>query len=99
MTIEQRDKYAYELMVKNNPEEAVKQLLLKDKTINDLKQRINVTIEYVENDFPYLEEPDEEIERCDGTTYMTMKEYDKGILLKKLEGEENDNFNKKNESN
>ena len=34
MTIEQRDKYAYELMVKNNPEEAVKQLLLKDKKIN-----------------------------------------------------------------
>ena len=31
MTVEQRDKYAYELMVKNNPEEAAKQLLLKDK--------------------------------------------------------------------
>lgn len=31
MTVEQRDKYAYELMVKNNPDEAVKQLLLKDK--------------------------------------------------------------------
>ena len=90
MTIEQRDKYAYELMVKNNPEEAVKQLLLKDNTINDLKHRINVTIEYVENDFPYLEEPDEEIERCDGTIYMTKKEYDKGILLNKLKGEENE---------
>lgn len=87
MKIEQRDKYAYELMVKNNPEEAVKQLLLKDKTINDLKKRINVTIEYVENELPFLEEPDEEIERCDGVTYMTMKEYDESILLNKLKGE------------
>ena len=31
MTKEEMNKYAYELMVKNNPEEAVKQLLLKDK--------------------------------------------------------------------
>lgn len=38
MTIEQRDKYAYELMVKNNPEEAVKQLLLKDKIIEKTQQ-------------------------------------------------------------
>ena len=38
MTIEQRDKYAYELMVKNNPEEAVKQLLLKDKEKEELKK-------------------------------------------------------------
>ena len=38
MTVEQRDKYAYELMVKNNPEEAVKQLLLKDKIIEKTQQ-------------------------------------------------------------
>jgi len=38
MTVEQRDKYAYELMVKNNPEEAVKQLLLKDKVIEETQQ-------------------------------------------------------------
>lgn len=38
MTIEQRDKYAYELMVKNNSEEAVKQLLLKDKTIEETQK-------------------------------------------------------------
>ena len=90
MTIEQRDKYAYELMVKNNPEEAVKQLLLKDKTINTLKQKIDKTVNYVKNEMPYLEEPDEEFERCDGTTYMTMKEYDNSALLKKLEGENNE---------
>ena len=76
MTIEQRDKYAYELMVKNNPEEVVKQLLLKDKTINAvnklnqqnlekkylLQQRIDKAIEYIEN--AYEEEyhkPKEEI--------------------------------------
>ena len=61
---------------------------LVDKII-DLNQRINVTADYVENEMPYLEEPDEEFERCDGTTYMTMKEYDTSILLKKLKGEEN----------
>ncbi len=61
------------------------------KQINDLQQRINKAIEYIENDMPYLEEPDEEIERCDGTTYMTMKQYDKSDLLKILKGENNDN--------
>jgi len=63
MTIEQRDKYAYELMVKNNPEEAVKQLLLKDKTISTinklnqqnlekrylLQQKVDKSIEYIGN--------------------------------------------------
>lgn len=49
------------------------------------------TIDYIENDMPYLQEPDEEFERCDGTTYMTMKEYDTSILLNKLKGEENEN--------
>ena len=44
MTVEQRDKYAYELMVKNNPEEAVKQLLLKDKVIEEIQQRIDKAI-------------------------------------------------------
>lgn len=48
MTIEQRDKYAYELMVKNNPEEAVKQLLLKDKIIEEKQQRINEALEFYE---------------------------------------------------
>lgn len=38
MTIEQRDKYAYDLMVKSNPEEAVKQLLSKDKTISTINK-------------------------------------------------------------
>lgn len=38
MNKEEMDKYAYELMVKNNPEEAVKQLLLKDKEIERLSK-------------------------------------------------------------
>ena len=36
------NKYGYELMVKNNPEEAVKNLMLKDKQINN-------AIEFCEN--------------------------------------------------
>ena len=35
MKTEEMNKYAYELMVKNNPEEAVKNLMLKDKQINN----------------------------------------------------------------
>lgn len=38
MNKEQMDKYAYELMVKNNPDEAVKNLLLKDKQITNLQE-------------------------------------------------------------
>lgn len=50
--------------------------------------RIDKAIEYIENDMPYLEEPDEEFERCDGTIYMTMKEYDTSVLLNILKGED-----------
>lgn len=60
------------------------------KSFEKLFKRVNDTISYIENDMPYLEEPDEEFERCDGTTYMTMKKYDTSILLKKLKGEENE---------
>ena len=42
MKTEEMNKYAYELMVKNNPEEAVKNLVLKDKQINN-------AIEFCEN--------------------------------------------------
>lgn len=42
MKKEEMNKYAYELMVKNNPEEAVKNLVLKDKQINN-------AIEFCEN--------------------------------------------------
>lgn len=41
MTKEEMNKYAYELMVKNNPEEAVKQLLLKDKENEKLNNKIH----------------------------------------------------------
>ena len=51
MTVEQRDKYAYELMVKNNPEEAVKQLLLKDKVIEEIQQRIDKAIKLLKEDY------------------------------------------------
>ena len=35
MNKDQMSEYGYELMVKNNPEEAVKNLILKDKQINN----------------------------------------------------------------
>lgn len=35
MKKEEMNKYAYELMVKNNPEEAVKNLVLKDRQIKE----------------------------------------------------------------
>ena len=38
MNKEQMEKYVYELMIKNNPEETVKNLLLKDKEIKDLNK-------------------------------------------------------------
>ena len=41
MNKDQMDKYAYELMVKNNLDEAVKNLLLKDKEIEKLNNIIN----------------------------------------------------------
>ena len=40
MNKEQMYKYAYECMVKNNPEEAVKNLLLKDKIIDKIKEEL-----------------------------------------------------------
>ena len=65
MTIEQRDKYAYELMVKNNPEEAVKQLLLKDKENEKLKSKIDEVINKqlnIEEKFNYKSRIDKAIE-------------------------------------
>lgn len=56
MTEDQKDKYAYELMVKNNPDEVVKQLLLKDKIIKDNIQKINKVLEILDEKFN-CEEP------------------------------------------
>lgn len=53
MTEQEKIKYAYELMVKNNPDEAVKQLLLKDKMIISKRITITKAIEYIENHFLY----------------------------------------------
>lgn len=47
MTEQERIKYAYECMVKNNPDEAVKQLLLKDKMIINKRKTITKAIEYI----------------------------------------------------
>jgi hypothetical protein len=65
MTKEEKNKYAYECMVKNNPDEAVKQLLLKDKMIINKRRKITKAIEYIEqqlkddcSEFMYMAEPD-----------------------------------------
>lgn len=84
MTIEQRDKYAYELMVKNNPEEAVKQLLLKDKKINDLQQKIDKTLEHIERKWK-KDSYYEDVDNC--LQFMTVNEFDHEDLLKILKGE------------
>lgn len=38
METKDMNKYAYELMVKNNPQEAIKNLIMKDSDIEDLKK-------------------------------------------------------------
>jgi hypothetical protein len=55
MTEQEKIKYAYECMVKNNPDEAVKQLLLKDKMIINKRKTITKAIEYIENNEFYLD--------------------------------------------
>lgn len=44
MNKEQMNKYAYELMTKNNPDEVVKNLLLKDKEIERLHNEIKTLL-------------------------------------------------------
>jgi hypothetical protein len=51
MTEQEKIKYAYECMVKNNPDEAVKQLLLKDKMIIKKRKTITKAIKLIEDDY------------------------------------------------
>lgn len=88
MTTEQRDKYAYELMVKNNQEEVVKQLLLKDKKLKELeeenkklKSKIEKAIEYIKKETYY-----NDIEGCCYELDYTKCEE----LLEIVKGEENE---------
>jgi hypothetical protein len=53
MTEQERIKHAYELMVKNNPDEAVKQLLLKDKMIINKRKTITKAIEYINENWEH----------------------------------------------
>ena len=55
MSEEQKNKYAFELMIKNNPDEAVKQLIMLNKFNQQnlekrhlLQQRIDKVIKYIE---------------------------------------------------
>lgn len=55
MNEEQKNKYAFELMIKNNPDEAVKQLIMLNKFNQQnlekrhlLQQRIDKVIQYIE---------------------------------------------------
>ena len=51
------------------------------KIADDYKSKNDKAIEYIENDMPYLEEPDDDYENT-----HKMKEYDKSILLTILQG-------------
>lgn len=53
MTTQEMNKYAYELMVKNNPEEAVKQLLLKDKICEE-NERLKAEIDLLNDNRHFL---------------------------------------------
>lgn len=83
MTIKERDKYGYELMVKNNPDEVVKQLLLKDKIIKKLNKKIFKVLEVLDEKFN-TEEP-------------VLVEYEIETLIDIIEAEGKENEN--NESN
>lgn len=54
MTEQEKIKYAYECMVKNNPDEAVKQLLLKDKMIINKRRTITKSIEHIETNYDFV---------------------------------------------
>ena len=49
MNKEQMDKYGYELMIKNNSDEVVKNLLLKDNEIDRLNNIINTIEQFITN--------------------------------------------------
>jgi hypothetical protein len=92
MTEQERIKYAYKCMVKNNPDEAVKQLLLKDKMIINKRRKITKAIEYIEDNKSYTT-----IEKF--VRMNTFEKHDEDILdeemikelLDILRGEDNDN--------
>jgi hypothetical protein len=48
MTEQEKIKYAYECMVKNNPDEAVKELIKLNKENKELKSRIRKAIEIID---------------------------------------------------
>ena len=54
---------------------------------DELQQRIDKAIEYIEKEMPYLQETDKEYEDVNGNTYFTYKEYDGKELLDILKGE------------
>lgn len=51
MNKEEMDKYGYELMVKNNSQEAVKNLLLKDKELERYKNIIDELEKYLQQKY------------------------------------------------
>ena len=88
MTIEQRDKYAYELMVKNNPEEAVKQLLFKDKENEKLKKQYAKEEKKLFHDNEILQQRiDKTINYCENSSKTIKSEYFSDVI-KILKGEE-----------
>lgn len=49
MTHDERIKFAYKTMLVNNPDEAVKVLIMQDKQLEDLRNEIDKVIKYLNN--------------------------------------------------
>ena len=82
MSKEEMNKYAYELMVKNNPEEAVKNLLLKDKELSNLQEE-NIRLNNIINELEkYIKVRLEEWKDINSYTYMIDEVLDKLKELK-----------------
>jgi len=77
MNKEQMNKYAYELMVKNNPDEVVKNLLLKDKEIERLKKKLDCDLQWAKK----YDELFEENNRLNNIINELEKELDNLIIF------------------
>lgn len=77
MTKEQMDKQAYEIMIKNNPDEAIKNLLLKDKCEDRIEKAIKCIIEDYEKYYgdDLLDEYEEIVNILKGDEKMNRTEF------------------------
>lgn len=89
MTHEEMIKFAYETMIKNNPDEAVKVLIMRNKQLEQLNKRINKAIEYIENNDLYTQDIDYDYDDNMVLSPPT-DELERKKLLDILRGEDNE---------